>query len=167
MSHSDVESSSESVQNDEMSVSDQEVDASREDDMPSAELNVESEDVSNKDEDNSSQTGSSLSMEDVQNKTVVTNDLTVTPVSSSSSIIKCFLFQIPYPIFYQMDLMLASYSEIVPSRFKIETVSEEVCDPPIKNMVMDGTLLKDGDMVHFVARNLETKIKLSSPEVAG
>lgn len=63
--------------------------------------------------------------------------------------------------------MSGSYSEIFsPSRFKVESVPEEV-KPTIQNLAMEGTLMKEGDMVHFIAKNLETKIRLSSPDISG
>nr|SVE93320.1 EOG090X0FS7 [Moina brachiata] len=65
-----------------------------------------------------------------------------------------------------LDLMSGSYSEIFsPSRFKVESVPEEV-KPTLQNLAMEGTLMKEGDMVHFIAKNLETKIRLSSPDIS-
>ena len=65
--------------------------------------------------------------------------------------------------------MTGSYSEILsPSRFKIEPVPEEdVHKPSIKNLAIEGTVLKEGDMIHFIAKILETKIRLSSPDISG
>lgn len=65
--------------------------------------------------------------------------------------------------------MSGSYSEIFsPSRFKVESVPEEaIIQPSLQNLAMEGTLMKDGDMVHFIAKNLETKIRLSSPDISG
>lgn len=64
--------------------------------------------------------------------------------------------------------MSGSYSEIFsPSRFKVESVPEEAVKPSLQNLAMEGTLMKDGDMVHFIAKNLETKIRLSSPDISG
>ena len=60
----------------------------------------------------------------------------------------------------QVDLMSASYSEIT-------TPPQYETDPKIDKLAMEGTLMKDGNMVHFIAKNLETKIRLSSPEVSG
>jgi len=55
--------------------------------------------------------------------------------------------------------MSASYSEIT-------TPPQYETDPKIDKLAMEGTLMKDGNMVHFIAKNLETKIRLSSPEVS-
>ncbi len=64
--------------------------------------------------------------------------------------------------------MTGSYSEILsPSRFKIEPVPEETVKPSIQNLAIEGTVLKEGDMIHFIAKNLETKIRLSSPDISG
>lgn len=64
--------------------------------------------------------------------------------------------------------MSGSYSEILsPSRFKIEPVPEEEVKPSIQNLAIEGTVLKEGDMIHFIAKNLETKIRLSSPDISG
>nr|SVE76709.1 EOG090X0FS7 [Daphnia longispina] len=63
--------------------------------------------------------------------------------------------------------MSGSYSEILsPSRFKIEQVPEEEIKPSIQNLAIEGTILKEGDMIHFIAKNLETKIRLSSPDIS-
>ena len=62
--------------------------------------------------------------------------------------------------------MSASYSEITtPPRY--EAVPMEACEEAIENLAKEGTLLKDGNMVHFTAKNLETKIRLSSPDPSG
>lgn len=64
--------------------------------------------------------------------------------------------------------MTGSYSEILsPSRFKVEPVLEDEVKPSIQNLAGEGTILKEGDMIHFIAKNLETKIRLSSPDVSG
>lgn len=64
--------------------------------------------------------------------------------------------------------MTGSYSEILsPSRFKIELVPEDDVQPSIQNLTVEGTILKEGDMIHFIAKNLETKIRLSSPDTSG
>jgi hypothetical protein len=34
-------------------------------------------------------------------------------------------------------------------------------------LAIEGTVLKEGDMIHFIAKNLETKIRLSSPDISG
>ena len=62
-----------------------------------------------------------------------------------------------------MELMSGSYSEILsPSRFKIDPLNDAVADEPQLDS-LEGTVLKEGEMVHFIAKNLETQIRLSSP----
>ena len=62
--------------------------------------------------------------------------------------------------------MSASYSEITaPPEYKTDPV--EACEAAIENLAMEGMLMKDGNMVHFAAKNLETKIRLSSPDPSG
>nr|SVE73254.1 EOG090X0FS7 [Ceriodaphnia reticulata] len=103
MSDSENESSSESLQHDLMSVSDQEGDASRdEDDMPSAEADLSegAEQIdAGRDEDS-------------------------IPTDSTSN--------------------------------------EELA----QMHAIEGTVMKEGDMIHFIAKNLETKIRLSSPDIS-
>lgn len=65
--------------------------------------------------------------------------------------------------------MTGSYSEILsPSRLKnSKSTEEEPVDPSLQKLSTEGTVLKDGEMVHFIAKNLETKIRLSSPDISG
>jgi len=64
----------------------------------------------------------------------------------------------------QTELMTGSYSEILSPRFQSDLVAAEEV-PPVEMLSAEGTVLQEGDMIHFVAKNLETKIRLSSPEV--
>nr|SVE94562.1 EOG090X0FS7 [Simocephalus serrulatus] len=139
MSDSENESSSESLHHDRMSVSDQEVDASRdEDDMPSVEVDF-SEGIE--------QTCAGHDEESLPTDSTSNEDLAQPPIA--------------------LELMTGSYSEILsPSRFKIELVPEEDVQPSIQNLTVEGTILKEGDMIHFIAKNLETKIRLSSPDTS-
>lgn len=66
----------------------------------------------------------------------------------------------------QTELMTGSYSEILSPRFQSDLVAAEEV-PPVEMLSAEGTVLQEGDMIHFVAKNLETKIRLSSPEVPG
>ena len=72
-------------------------------------------------------------------------------------------------IYYQLELMTGSYSEILSPSYlgKHPQTPEEVTTPSIQNLTMEGTVLKDGDMIHFIAKNLESKIRLSSPDISG
>lgn len=64
--------------------------------------------------------------------------------------------------------MSGSYSEILsPSRFKTEVVPADDAKPSIQNLAVEGTVVKEGDMIHFIAKNLESKIRLSSPDISG
>ena len=69
---------------------------------------------------------------------------------------------------FQIDLMTGSYSEILsPVQHQVSPVVEEASGSAIQDLENEGTLLQDGGMIHFVAKNLETKIRLTSPEVPG
>ncbi len=64
--------------------------------------------------------------------------------------------------------MTGSYSEILsPSRLLLAKEADKKEPAPIQSLAQEGTILQEGDMVHFVTKNLETKIRLSSPEVPG
>lgn len=64
--------------------------------------------------------------------------------------------------------MSGSYSEIFSSsHFKAEAIPEDDVQPSIQNLAVEGTVVKEGDMIHFIAKNLETKIRLSSPDISG
>nr|SVE92086.1 EOG090X0FS7 [Daphnia sinensis] len=61
--------------------------------------------------------------------------------------------------------MSGSYSEILsPAHFKTEVVDD--AKPSIQNLAVEGTVVKEGDMIHFIAKNLESKIRLSSPDIS-
>ncbi|XP_057366475.1 uncharacterized protein LOC130687343 [Daphnia carinata] len=63
--------------------------------------------------------------------------------------------------------MSGSYSEILsPSHFKTEVVPVDDAKPSIQNLAVEGTVVKEGDMIHFIAKNLESKIRLSSPDIS-
>jgi len=160
MSDSEGESSCYSLQIDHMSVSDQEIDASREDDMPSAEVYLP-EGLHNAEVDSLSE--SSVSEEDHIKTAIDQSSIAIQQMSCTEN---------PLTIKHQpfkkladtsVDTMSASYSEITtPPRY--EAVPMEACEEAIENLAKEGTLLKDGNMVHFTAKNLETKIRLSSPD---
>lgn len=64
--------------------------------------------------------------------------------------------------------MTGSYSEILsPTQIKKEPLLEDVSTPSVQNLAIEGIVTKEGDMIHFIAKNLETKIRLSSPDVSG
>nr|SVE75451.1 EOG090X0FS7 [Daphnia dolichocephala] len=48
----------------------------------------------------------------------------------------------------------------------VEAVSDEDVKCSIQNLAIDGTVMKEGDMIHFIAKNLESKIRLSSPDIS-
>nr|SVE92714.1 EOG090X0FS7 [Megafenestra aurita] len=145
MSDSENESSSESLHHDRMSVSDQEGDVSRdEDDMPSIEVDF-SEGIENTGVDRDQDSIATDSTSSLLASNAPTEDLDKAT----------------------LELMTGSYSEILsPSRFKVEPVLEDEVKPSIQNLAGEGTILKEGDMIHFIAKNLETKIRLSSPDVS-
>nr|SVE88332.1 EOG090X0FS7 [Daphnia similis] len=61
--------------------------------------------------------------------------------------------------------MSGSYSEILsPAHFKTEVVDD--AKPAIQNLAVEGTVVQEGDMIHFIAKNLESKIRLSSPDIS-
>nr|SVE83963.1 EOG090X0FS7 [Daphnia pulex] len=163
MSDSENESNSESLQHDLMSVSDQEDDGSRDgDDMPSAEI-----DISEVHEQAPSREDDSIPTDSTSNE-----DLAQLPGEEGPSD-KVEGNKLPLRDLAGLDEaalelgMSGSYSEILsPSRFKIEPVPEEEVKPSIQNLAIEGTVLKEGDMIHFIAKNLETKIRLSSPDIS-
>jgi len=159
MSDSEGESSSYSLQIDHMSVSDQDIDASHEDDMPSAEVYLPG-DVNNREADSLSE--SSVSGEDHMKTAIDQSNVEVqqVPIAENAMVVK-----IPpsKKSANTTDTMSASYSEITaPPEYKTDPV--EACEAAIENLAMEGMLMKDGNMVHFAAKNLETKIRLSSPD---
>lgn len=62
-----------------------------------------------------------------------------------------------------MELLSKSYSEIVISP-EPNTITDANTPQPL-TFVDDGLILKEGDMVHFIAKNLESKIKSSGSDV--
>lgn len=67
----------------------------------------------------------------------------------------------------QLELMSKSYSEILLSPCEKLVGSNEGNSEQQPLALLDGTLMREGDMVHFIAKNLESKIKLSSPDLPG
>ena len=61
-----------------------------------------------------------------------------------------------------MELLSRSYSEIVISP---EPKTTDANIPQPLTLLDDGLVLKEGDMVHFIAKNLESKIKSSVSDV--
>nr|SVE74505.1 EOG090X0FS7 [Daphnia barbata] len=161
MSDSENETNSESIQHDLMSVSDQEGDGSRdEDDMPSAEIDLSEghEPASAGQEEDSIATDSSTN-----------EDLAQLPGAGGHNGAK----KLPESTIRDLDKaalelgMSGSYSEILcPADLKVEAVSEEDVICSIQNLAIDGTVMKEGDMIHFIAKNLESKIRLSSPDIS-
>nr|CAH0099856.1 unnamed protein product [Daphnia galeata] len=163
MSDSENESNSESLQHDLMSVSDQEEDGSRDgDDMPSVEIdNSEVREHQAPSREDDSIPTDSTSNEDLE-------QLPGEEVPSDKPEGKVPIRDLAGLDEAALELgMSGSYSEILsPSRFKIEQVPEEEIKPSIQNLAIEGTVLKEGDMIHFIAKNLETKIRLSSPDIS-
>ncbi|KZS19601.1 Uncharacterized protein APZ42_013910 [Daphnia magna] len=164
MSDSENESNSGSLQHDLMSVSDQEGDGSRdEDDMPSAEIDVS---------EGHEQARSAQEEDSVATDSTSNEDLAQLPAAEEFVCGARKLLETKNPM---RDLdeaalvlgMSGSYSEILsPSRFKTEVVPADDAKPSIQNLAVEGTVVKEGDMIHFIAKNLESKIRLSSPDIS-
>nr|SVE71373.1 EOG090X0FS7 [Daphnia similis]SVE72005.1 EOG090X0FS7 [Daphnia similis] len=164
MSDSENESNSVSLQHDLMSVSDQEGDGSRdEDDMPSAEIDVS---------EGPEQARSVQEEDSIATNSTSNEDLAQLPAAEEFVCGAKNLLETKNPI---RDLdeaalvlgMSGSYSEILsPSHFKTEVVPADDAKPSIQNLAVEGTVVKEGDMIHFIAKNLESKIRLSSPDIS-
>ncbi|KAI9557500.1 hypothetical protein GHT06_017328 [Daphnia sinensis] len=163
MSDSENESNSGSLQHDLMSVSDQEGDGSRdEDDMPSAEIDVSE----------CPEQARSIQEEDsIATNSTSNEDLAQLPVAEElvCGAKKSLETKNPIKDLDEAALQLGmsgSYSEILsPAHFKTEEVVDDA-KPSIQNLAVEGTVVKEGDMIHFIAKNLESKIRLSSPDIS-
>nr|SVE93943.1 EOG090X0FS7 [Scapholeberis mucronata] len=126
-----------------MSVSDQDADPSHEDDMPSVEVD------------------SSEGMDEVTHSARVGGQVRDSEKQLEPNALAGDLDEAA------LELMTGSYSEILsPSHLRNDPQPEEGNKPSIQQLTMDGTVLKDGDMIHFIAKNLESKIRLSSPDIS-
>nr|SVE77928.1 EOG090X0FS7 [Daphnia lumholtzi] len=162
MSDSENESNSGSLQHDLMSVSDQEGNGSRdEDDMSSAEIDVS---------EGPEQARSIQEEDSVATNSISNEDLAQHPAAEGLVCGAKKSLETKNPV---KDLdedvlqrgMTGSYSEILsPAHFKTEVVND--AKPSIQNLAVEGTVVKEGDMIHFIAKNLESKIRLSSPDIS-